>query len=169
MFRQRHVTAVVVILIAGLAMACTTGKERQRPLQTSPIGDSLAQVRQQLEGSWDLVTLEVHPPGGQPVRVNARGVLTYDAYGNLEIDGTITDAAQAKIADPGVLAFRGRAVIDVASQQLRLLDVQGTVKELTPEVSPDRTRRYQFDGGLLRLTSLDTNGRVSAVVTWKKR
>jgi hypothetical protein len=169
MFRQRYVIAAVVLLTAGLAMACTTGKERQRPLQTSPIGDSLAQVRQQLEGSWDLVTLEVHPPGGQPVRVNARGVLVYDAYGNLEISGTINDAALAKIADSGVLAFKGRAVIDVAGQQLRLLDVQTNVTEATPAVSPEKTRRYQFDGGLLRLTSLDKDGRVSAVVTWKKR
>jgi hypothetical protein len=168
MFRRPFVV-LLALGLAGLVMGCAASP-RSRPLQTSPIGDSLQQVRKQLEGTWELVSLDIYPTAGsQPVRVAARGTLVYDAYGNLEINGEITDAAYATAAAPGVLVSTGRAAIDVANRQIRLLDVEGNMAKVTPEISASRTRRYAFEGDLLRLTSLGTDGRVTAVATWKKR
>jgi hypothetical protein len=161
MSRRWFVTPVIVLVLAGLGMACAF-RPRQRPLPTTRIDDSLQQVRKQLEGSWDLVSLEIHPASGQPVSVGARAVLVYDAYGNLEISGVVTDSAQAKALDSTVLTSKGRAVIDQANKRIRLTDVAS-------EVSADKTRLYEFEGNLLRLTSVDASGRVTAVATWKKR
>jgi hypothetical protein len=168
MSRRWFAGPVVIAVVAALGFGCAP-TPRSRPLRTSPVGESLEEVRKQLEGTWNLVTLELHPAGGKPVQVGARGMLVYDAYGNLEITGTVTDAAYAKTADSRLLASKGRAVIDVTNRQLRLLDVQGNVTKVAAEVSADLIRRYAFEGGLLRLTSVDAGGRVTAVVTWKKQ
>ena len=66
MFRQRTVIAVVVILVCRTGRGLHDGKERRRPLQTSPIGDSLAQVRQRLEGSWDWWPWKCTRPAASP-------------------------------------------------------------------------------------------------------
>ncbi len=168
MARAWFVRLAAMVVVVGLGIGCAASR-RQRPLPTTRITDSLQQVRKQLEGTWDLVTLEIHQPDGQAVQVGARGTLVYDAYGNLEIHGTITDAAYPKAAGSGALAATGQAVIDQANKQIKLVDVKGNVTDVAPEVSPDRIRRYEFDGDLLRLTSIDANGRATAVATWRKR
>jgi hypothetical protein len=165
---RQLVSSALALALAGIGFACAASP-RQRPLNTSPIGDSLQQVRSQFQGTWELVSLEIHPPEGSAVRVSARGTLVYDEYGNLDINGTITDPAYAKMIDSKVLASKGRAVIDATNKQIRLLDVQGNATDVAPEVSPDKTRRYEFNGNLLTLTSSDANGRVTAVATWKKQ
>ncbi len=158
----------VVLLISGFILGCAKSP-RTRPLQTAPIGDSLTQVRKQLEGTWDLVSLVVATPDSATAAVNARGVLFYDAYGNLTIEARIPDAADGTPNLSSMLSFKGRAVIDEAHKQLKLLDVQGDTAALAPQVSPERTRGYEFDGNILRLTSVDASGRVTAVATWRKR
>ncbi len=157
---------MVVVVVVGLTLACAA-RPRQRPLQTTRISDSLQQVRKQLEGSWDLVALELHPSGLPAVQVGARGVLVYDAYGNLEMNGVVVDPAYAKMG--GVLSLKGRAVIDEPNKQIRFLDVLGNAADMAREVVPERIRRYEFDGNVLRLTSVDTSGQPTAVATWKKR
>jgi hypothetical protein len=166
MTRQRLETLVAVIALSSLAAACAP-KEREKPVPTSPIGNELTTVRKQLEGTWGLVEAVVHQPGAKPEKVGARGTLIYDAYGNLEINGTVTDPAWAK-AVGSVLTAKGRAVIDVANQRLVFQDIEGNLKDAAP-VSPDKARRYEFEGDLLRLTSLDAAGNVTAVTTWKRR
>jgi len=167
MSRQRLVFPVIVLVIAAFGLACAA-KDRERPLNTSPIGDSLTTVRKQLEGTWELVSVEVHPAGGQPTKVGARGTLVYDDFGNLEINGAITDAAVAKATDMSVLSAKGRAVIDVPNQRIVFQDMEGNLKDAAA-VSPDKARRYRFEGDLLTLTSMDATGKTTAVTTWKKR
>jgi len=71
---------------------------------------------------------------------------------------------------PLALDMSGRAVIDVTKHQLKILNATGNtqVTEMQ-EVSLDRTRTYAFDGPLLRLSTLDAAGKVSATSVWKKR
>jgi len=167
MTRRRFAIPVAVLVLSCLGFACAP-KDREKPLRTSPAGDSLTNVRKQLEGTWDLVSVEVHSAGGQPTKVSARGMLVYDDFGNLEINGAITDAALAKATDTSVLSAKGRAVIDVPNQRIVFQDMQGNLKDVAA-VSPDKARRYQFEGDLLTLTSMDAGGKVTAVTTWKKR
>ncbi len=167
MTRRRSVIPLAVLVLTCLAGACAP-KGREKPLRTSPTGTDLTSVRKQLEGTWELVSVEVHPAGGQPTKVGARGTLVYDDFGNLEINGAITDAAVAKATDLSVLSAKGRAVIDVAQQRIVFQDIEGNLKDAAA-VSPDKVRRYQFDGDLLTLTSMDAGGKVTAVTTWKKR
>ena len=62
---------------------------------------------------------------GQPVAIKGKGRLTYDAYGNLTVDARFdegqeqTDGAIARL-----LAYKGRAVIDVAASRLVLQDME---------------------------------------------
>jgi len=167
MSRRSFVIPVAVLVLACLGFACAP-KGREKPLSMGPIGTDLTSVRKQLEGTWELVSLEVHPSGGQPTKVSARGMLVYDDFGNLEINGAITDAAVAKATDMSVLSAKGRAVIDVPNQRIVFQDMQGNLKDAAA-VSPDKARRYQFDGDLLTLTTMDAGGKVTAVTTWKKR
>ena len=167
MTRRTSAIPVLVLALASLVVACAP-KDREKPLRTGPIGTDLTSVRKQLEGTWELVTLEVHPPGGQLTNVAARGVLVYDDFGNLEINGAITDAEVAKAIDMSVLSAKGRAVIDVPNQRIVFQDIEGNLKDAAA-VSPEKIRRYAFEGDLLKLTSVDAAGNVTAVVTWKRR
>jgi hypothetical protein len=158
---------VVSVGLAALAAACSQGQPRQRPLQTNPIEagpNSLESVRRQFNGTWELVSLDTFPtPGGAGVPVKgARGVLTYDEFGNLALTGT---------AGTPIVEYKGRAVIDVAKQELYLQAIEGRggVEELPKEVDPALRRKYAFEGELLKLSTIDAQGRITATMVWKRR
>jgi hypothetical protein len=150
---------------------------RGRPIPTSPVASgpaTLESVRRQLEGQWDLVSLQVVPkPGATPVEVKARALLTYDAYGNMTLKGRLDDQAYSDPAVAPFLDFSGRAVIDVPRSQLRILDVEANApvsqEALATEVSFDKIRKYAFKGDLLTLSTIDAQGSVTAIATWTKR
>lgn len=163
--RTRNVVLVISVGFAVLTTACAQGQPRQRPLQTNPIesgANSLESVRRQLSGTWDLVSLDTFPkPGGASVPINgAKAVLTYDDYGNLTMKGT---------ADTPIVEYSGRAVIDVVKQQIYLRSVEGPIDELPKEVDAALTRTYAFDGGLLKISTIDAQGRITATSVWKRR
>lgn len=131
---------------------------------------TLESVRKQLEGRWSLVSAEVISAAGQRTLIRASAVLTYDAYGNLALTGAYEDPA-ATAEQTAALNFKGRAVIDVQKQVLRLLDLQqpdGAFATLPPDMAARRERAYAFSGDLLTLTVKDGSGRVTAVNTWRK-
>jgi hypothetical protein len=67
-----------------------------------------------------------------------------------------------------VLAFEGRAVIDATKGELMLTDPTGDL-ERDAVLPPERRRRYAFEGGLLRLSSFDAAGKITATSTWRRR
>jgi hypothetical protein len=67
-----------------------------------------------------------------------------------------------------VLTFKGRAVIDVVNNELKLMDLTGNV-DPNEVLAPERRRRYVFEGDLLRLSSFDDKGLVTAISTWRRR
>jgi hypothetical protein len=126
-------------------------------------------VRRQLQGTWNLVTLEVTSPGGAPVKVPATGQLKYDEFGNVSMNGVVTDP---KI-DSGVLKLSGRAVIDPTKNMLRFADVTGSTttaeQALDSKVDPAKVRYYEFVGGdMLKTTVKDASGATTATATWKR-
>jgi hypothetical protein len=140
------------------------------PLSSDPGSGSVERIRQQLTGTWELVALETVPPaGGARVPVKASGTLIYDEYGNLTIDAHTTDpAAPVAAREANLLAFKGRAVIDVPNSELKLMAMTGNV-DPNEVLAPERRRRYVFEGELLKLSSIDAAGNVTSIATWHRR
>jgi hypothetical protein len=59
-------------------------------------------------------------------------------------------------------------VIDPAKSELQLTEM-GDKVDPKAALSPERRRRYAFEGDLLRLSSIDANGRVMTTSTWRRR
>lgn len=174
MLRRSVVAAAVA---ASLAVSACAKAPRGRPIPTTRVdtgAGTLESVRRQLEGEWDLVSLTiVQKPGGAPVEVKAKALLTYDAYGNMTLKGRFDDQRYADPAAAPFLDFSGRAVIDVPRSQLRILDAAANVEvaeeALPKETSFDKVRQYTFEGDVLKLSTIDAQGHVTATATWKKR
>ena len=151
---------ITVLLALPILTACQAAP-RGRPVKMGPVdtgAGSLESVRRQLQGSWELVTLEVMAPGGgAPTKVPATGHLKYDEYGNLTIDGRVTAAAGG--VDPNVLNMSGRAVIDPDKHMLRFQDVEATTaapdRPLDSRIDASKVRYYEFVGDQLKTTTKD--------------
>jgi hypothetical protein len=135
---------------------------------------TLEDVRQQLKGTWALLAYEVYE-NGKPHRLPAQGQMTYDEFGNLKLVGQLkqtgTGAAAAK--PPMLLNYSGRAVIDVRSHELRLLDVNEGAEPLpgniADAVTPANVRKYDLKADTLALTVLDAKGQPTASSSWKRQ
>ena len=67
-----------------------------------------------------------------------------------------------------MLSFKGRAVLDIAKRELKLMDLTGNVNP-DEVLSPERRRRYEIDADTLKLSSFDDQGQVTSVATWRRR
>ena len=166
--------ALTVFVLAGTA--CAPAPSR-RPVKAGPVDagpGSLESVRRQLEGRWELVSFETVTPAGQSRTVAASGLLTYDAYGNVTLQGQLLDEADRKAYGdaPAVLNISGRAVIDVASGSFRIVDATSDrpveAADSLKTVSLDKVRYYAFEGDLLKTIVKDAGGRTTATATWKR-
>jgi hypothetical protein len=166
---------MVLILVATVpAVAGCTSAPRKRPVKMGAVDTgpgSLEAVRRQLEGSWELVSLEAIDPTGKATPRKAAGRLTYDAYGNLGITGRLQDTDEPQTSVSGLLAYTGRAVIDAPKSRLVLMDVQSRLPssaEIPAEVSADKVRYYVIQGNMLTLTVKDAAGATTGRTTWHK-
>jgi hypothetical protein len=167
---SKRMIATVVALVVGLG--CATAP-RQQPVKAGDINTdpgAVEAVQRQLEGTWDLVTLAVMPVRGAALApVAAQGTLTYDKNGKLSIDAKTSDSYAPEAAQSGgVIAFEGKAVIDAAKSELQLTEM-GDKVDPKAALSPERRRRYAFEGDLLRLSAMDSAGRVTTTSTWRRR
>jgi hypothetical protein len=160
--------AAVAALTVGAGCATASG---QRPAETGNTNtdQGLLAVHRQLAGTWELVSLTVVPTGESvPVPVAAVGTMTYEKDGNLTIDAHTSDSYAPQAAQSaGVLSFKGK-VIDAGKGELKLTDTTGKVDPNAVQSSEWR-RRYSFEGDMLRLSSIDGAGRVTATSTWRRR
>ena len=167
-------TAVIVAVLGASILAGCKAQQRVRPVKMGDVdtgANSVEAARRQLEGTWDLESLETYPtPGGAPTKSEgASAVLTYDAYGNLEIMGKPGSAGSMPAA-AALLTYSGRAVIDPLKQELKLQAVKGDTAALGKEVGVERVRRYTIENGVLTISVVDpASGQLSATTTWKKR
>jgi hypothetical protein len=166
------------IAVAGCASGTqpvgrpTTGTPMNRPVALGSDGSTGATeaARRELQGTWDLAALEYAASGDAPrVPVKAAGTLTYDEFGNLTMDVSTTDpAAPVAAREVSRLSFRGRAVIDPAKRELKLMDLTGNANP-DEVLAPERRRRFEVQGDVLKLSSFDGQGRVTAITTWRRR
>jgi hypothetical protein len=161
------------VVIAALPLVGCAAGPRTRPVKGADVATgtgSAESVRRQLQGTWELVALESVPPsGGKRVPIKARGTLTYDEFGNMTIDAQTEDpSAPVAALEKNLLAFKGRAVVDTTRSELKLMDVTGNVNP-DEVLSVDRRRKYEFALNTLKLSSIDEQGHVTAVSTWRHR
>jgi hypothetical protein len=116
----------LLAMITALAITTGAAPRAQRakggPVETGP--GSVAAARKYLEGRWGLLSFEVLPPGEPPIHVKGAGSLTYDAFGNLEVELRV-DEATARLLEmagipstKGVVSMSGRTVVDMQSRTL---------------------------------------------------
>jgi hypothetical protein len=161
----------VPAMLAVAALGACAAKPREMPLRTGRVEEgasTLESVRRQLEGTWDLQSFETYPAPGKTVTQKARAVLTYDAYGNMTIDGRL-EQPDAAASAAEFLSYKGRIVIDVGTQQLRVVGAEGDNAKLPAEASTSLARKYAFEGDILTLSMVDSKGQTTAKTTWKKR
>jgi len=173
----RHALAISRALVAAAVLTLVAGcasQPRQRPLPTSDVTagpETVEHARRQLEGTWRLRRFQVFE-GGTARDLRAEGQLTYDAYGNLRVEGVLLEPSEAAGGNRAeLLNYTGRVVIDPARHELRLMDphadapVSDTVKRT---LDPKRVRQYSFENGELVLQLVPPGGPPAARATFQK-
>ncbi len=169
--------ACVVVLLAGMA-ACSASP-RQRPISMGPVATgpgTVSAARKFLEGRWVLESFVVNPPGGAPIALKGSGSLSYDDFGNLQMNikadeasSDLMRAAGIAIRD-GVISTEGRTVIDMQNRTLTYV-LEGQPSSMATGGGPlatNRPRHWEVTGDVLTLTTRDTGGAALAVSRWKK-
>jgi len=164
-----------VVITAGCTQAPLTRPTVAAPMNqpvalgSTPTEGELASARQQLQGTWDLVALQLRQDSGAFVPIRATGILTYDAFGNLTIEARTTDpAAPVAAREVDKVAFKGRAVLDLVRGELKLMDFSGNA-DPNEVLAIERRRQFKIDGDALTLSSLDEQNQVTAVATWHRQ
>jgi hypothetical protein len=165
-----------IVMAALLAVSIdSAASERQRgPVKTGP--GTTAAARKFLEGRWILESFVVNPAGAQPITLKGSGVLTYDDFGNLDMN-LKADEASADLLRAGGITIRdgiisttGRTAIDVQNKTLTyVLEGQpSAMKTGGGPLAPNRPRHWEVSGDVLTLTIKDESGAPVAVSRWKK-
>ena len=164
----------LLLLAAAACVASQLGCEaapRQRPVEMGPVDtgpNSIEAVRRQLEGTWDLISLDLYSPTGERVPAQATGRLQYDEFGNLSMRGTLAGGAHV---EESVLNVSGRVVIDPGTRTFRFGDVKAPSadeKRIDPKLDAANVRYYDLQGDVLRTTVKGADGKTTATATWKK-
>jgi hypothetical protein len=169
-------TLVTLILVGAAAGSGCSATPRQRPIELGPVDTgpgTLAYVRRQLEGSWDLVTLEVRDAAGAMTPAKAQALLTYDAYGNMRVRGRLNESlpdSAARLASSAV-DYSGQIVIDPRRNEFRMTEQQAAEplnKELQSVLRLSRVRRYEITADTLKIHVMDEGNAVVATTTFRK-
>ena len=167
----------IAVSLAG-AMACAAS-ERQRPVSMGPVptgAGTTATARKFLEGRWILESAVITPPGAKPITLKGTGVLTYDDFGNLEMNIKADEAssdllrAGGLVIPDGVISTTGRTAIDVQNKTLTYI-VEGQAPSMKTgggPLSPNKPRHWEVNGDVLTLTTKDDTGAPASVSRWKK-
>lgn len=170
----------VVILLAIAAAGCA-GAPRTAPIKGGPVTSgpgTIEAARKYLEGRWSLTSFEVFPAGGKGVLLKGNGTLSYDAFGNLDMQIRVEDRntseelarAGIPIAN-GVIATTGRAAIDLTARTLTyFLEGQSPLVPKGPAgpLALSRPRHWVVEGNTLTLTTRHDDGQPASVARWQK-
>jgi hypothetical protein len=143
------------------------------PTETGP--GSLAAARRYLEGRWSLLSFEVLPPGQPPVRVIGDGTLTYDGFGNLDVQIRVDDATGSRLelagipVKNGMLSTTGRTVVDMQTRTLTyFIEGQPPLGAPSGPLALNRPRHWQVEGNVLTLTTKGADGQPLSIGRWEK-
>ena len=164
-------TRSLALLLALCVAAC--GGFKGGPVDTGK--GSTKAARAFLEGRWSLESFEVFPPGKPVTSVRGDGTLTYDQFGNLQMEiradeqsSDLLRAAGIEIID-GTVSTGGRAVIDLQHRTIAyILDGQGFATSQSGPLALNRPRYWEVEGDRLTLTTKDESGRPLSVGRWRR-
>jgi hypothetical protein len=157
-----------------LAIAAPAASEPQRgPANTGP--GTLAAARKYLEGRWSLMSFEIHPPGKPPVSIKGAGTLTYDGFGNLDVEIRVDDETADVLAAAGIpttkgtLSTRGRTVVDMQARTLTyVLEGQPPFGAPSGPLALNRPRHWEVTDNVLTLTTKGSDGKPLSIARWQK-
>jgi hypothetical protein len=167
-------TIVAVFGLASLVACAETPTGTPVKTRAAKGGDvntglgSLESERRRLQGAWELTSLQIFSPTGEPRAAQANGRLQYDEYGNLTMRGTITGGPEV---DNSVLNIAGRVEIDPVAHTLRFRNItarSADERRVDPQIDASLVRYYEFDGDLLKTMVKAANGSTTATATWKR-
>ena len=167
-------TIHIVVFFAAIATLAPNPTLAQKgPVDTGP--GTLAAARKYLEGRWSLLSFEIAAPGEQRVNIKGAGTLTYDGFGNLDIEirvdqptADVLRAAGIPTTD-GVFSTKGRTVVDMQARTLTYI-VQGQPPRgvAAGPLALNRPRHWEVEGTVLTLTTKSDDGRPTSVARWQK-
>jgi hypothetical protein len=171
--RSAALRSVVVLLLVGV-VACAKAP-RQRRVEGGPVDQgqgTLTAARKYLEGRWALESFEVFPPGKTPVTLKGQGTLTYDEFGNLQMEIRADEASADLLRAAGIdirnntISTAGRTAVDMQNRTLTYI-VPGQSPSSGP-LALNRPRHWQVEADLLTLTTKDENGQALSVGRWRR-
>jgi hypothetical protein len=167
---------VVVLGVATVLLGASTSSAQPIKLGKVDTGPgTLTAARKYLEGRWGLVSFEVFPPGKPPIRVTGDGMLTYDAFGNLEArikvpkDSALILEAAGIPTTNGAFSTSGRTAIDLQARTLTyIFSGQPPLGAPSGPLALNRPRHWQVEDNVLTLTTKDKDGTILSVTRWQK-
>lgn len=161
-------------LVVVVCVSCQA-QPRQRPLDVGPVASGEGTVefeRRRLQGTWKLDRFEVVDSSGNNWVVRAQANLTYDEYGNLQVEGKLLEPLPGQTAlEHPLLGYSGAIVIDPVRHQFRLADVQSVGKvdpALGTAIDTAHVRRYELTPKTLRIWYLAPDGRTTAIASFSR-
>jgi hypothetical protein len=133
---------------------------------------TLTAARKYLEGRWTLESFEVFPPGKAPLTLKGQGTLTYDEFGNLQMEIRADEASADLLRAAGIdirdntISTAGRTAVDMQNRTLTYI-VAGQPASPGP-LALSRPRHWQVEADLLTLTTKDENGQALSIGRWRR-
>jgi hypothetical protein len=165
-------------ILAALATTACAAKPIEKPMGLGPVetgGGSLTAARQYLEGRWSLVSYQIFPAGQPPIQLSGNGTLSYDEFGNMDIQIRVEPATADTLeragitSDQGVISTKGRTAVDMQARTLTyVLTGQPTFVAPSGPLALNLPRHWAVDGGMLTLTTKGADGRILSEGRWQK-
>lgn len=175
------------VCVAAALSACAP-KARERPL---PIGDiasgpnTVEAARKQLQGSWVMTALEVTAVDGRKAALDAAGSMSFDAFGNMNIEYKLTDEARKVLQGFGinqptpVISTTGSVAINPVTREVTYMGENDTQRALNFDrelaerrANPfalERKRYYEIaQDGTMTLSTRYDDGKTAATSRWRK-
>ena len=178
--------ALLAATVAGFTLSGCAASPRQQPIPTTRINtgeQTVQEARRVLDGRWSLLSLEVATSDDRRATVNASGLLTSDAFGNMSIEYKISPEGLKALEGIGirepdpVISTTGRVVIDTQKRLITYLAPDANKRAFDPELAArrnnpfalERPRHYALgDDGVLTLTTRYDDGKDAATSRWRK-
>jgi hypothetical protein len=162
--------AALIVVAAGVAGALG---QKGGPVNTGP--GSTTAARQYLEGRWSLLSYDIYPRGQQAIRLNGQGTLTFDRFGNVDVqirvdrDEAAVLAAAGVPSAAGILSIVGRVTIDTQARTITYF-LEGQPPFGTPSgpLALNRPRHWQVDDRVLTLITRGEDGQLLSMGRWLK-
>lgn len=176
----RQLTPAIALALL-VTSGCMGGPVRGTPVSTGP--DSVAVARKQLQGTWQLLSLDVAADDGRRTPVVAKGELVLDDFGNLAIEYRMSDEGIRALAVIGVkpptpvITTTGQVVIDASQRRITYVNAEQRANPLDAEIAAlkanpfalERVRYYAIGAdGILTLTTRHDSGRDAATSRWQR-